>query len=304
MGSAAPVFMATDPVRAMPTISANPEPRWQPPSHPLPMWHPRRAATADQQTQQALALSTNYQRLKPTRQPPSGHDSRHDGYAHVGMVCTDIRFPDSGPANYLHEKNRVDIDSIVGSKFPFQYIDNFDLFNSRFVMDNTMASNTFGLILAEHIWPRRLKDRVQREKFHMKMIEYLTSTWPEAYIIVVCRGGRRASPLEKYVPSVGFKTRTAFTLPVTKHYTPRCQGIDVANIEGCDEDLALVIYPKSYRKRAGPLAPVVELDFKNKVHILEAVLRVAYQGFRTLQLGAHTLDSSLAIAEHWLTYCT
>ena len=65
------------------------------------------------------------------------------------MVCTDIRFPDSGPANYLHDKNRVDIDNIVGSKFPFQYIDNFDLFNSRFVMDNTMASNTFGLILAE-----------------------------------------------------------------------------------------------------------------------------------------------------------
>ena len=68
--------------------------------------------------------------------------------------------------------------------------------------------------------------------------------------------------------------------------------------------LVVVIYPKSYRKRPEHFAPVIELDFENEVHIPKAVLRVAYQGFRTLQLGARTLDSSLAIVEHWLTYCT
>ena len=74
-------------------------------SHPLPMWQPRRDATADQQTQQAFALSTDYQSLKPTRQPPSDHDSRHDGYAHVGMVVIDICFPDSGATKYLHDES-------------------------------------------------------------------------------------------------------------------------------------------------------------------------------------------------------
>ena len=33
------------------------------------------------------------------------------------MVVTDFRFPIDGAAKHLHDKNRVDIDNIVGSKF-------------------------------------------------------------------------------------------------------------------------------------------------------------------------------------------
>ena len=155
-----------------------------------------------------------------------------------------------------------------------------------------LQESSFGLVLAEHLWPMEWRDK-REKKWHANLLHKLVAQWPSCFIVMVQRD--KCSNVTPFMDLP--RKRTHIVKPVIKHYTAQVWDANLqlhSDIKGQECDGAIVVYPRQSTEFS---VAVAERSLSsNELFIPSLCREVMGQGRSVVQFGAWSLESTTEIA--------
>ena len=219
--------------------------------------------------------------------------STPNGIWKVGMICSDIKFPEPGQAQYqLFRSNRkLLLTSGAGASF-YDGISALNILGSFYDAYQTgwstyTKSSKLGLIVCEHVWPWGTESR---PAFHLRVVNALVaqmSTIPKIMVL-------RFSDAEKIRRELAAISRVELLdgADFQGHYQPLRMDWDNAETNPIyGAETAIYIKPSLCESHHTANRPL---------HIPREVLLQMFKGKQTLFLAAGTCDSPVACHKYLL----
>lgn len=209
----------------------------------------------------------------------------------LGPLVSDAQFPI--PTELAHRRLLENKRTLMESNFGFSFYDGIDATALLQSFHDTYGSfsqyvtfEKLGLIIAEHIWPRQVGDRIT---FLVKVVNSFLSQFSSVPKIIVMRDSDWEW-VERALPAGIRRLEVVHGSDFQPHYEPLRHNWEQLERDVIrSPEVAIIIHPIGAR-----------LKYSTPLHIPHLVLSAMFESKRTLWCAAGTLESQVSALEWFL----